>query len=236
MTLKATPQQQAIAARQNTTGAYGGGVVRPFKEKAKRFLRSREARVDNSPTPERRAKEQNLVKRGRVVGLKEDVADRHYRSAPPAETYAGKFKPETEWAFARYVYEASICDQYQYGSRITMNYDATGGGSPHNRMGGLGHVPSAVREIYECHQQIRRRLNLDTTAVLDFLVLGVRNEASGKVLSFADVGRVLFPWIKDKATGKGIGIGALVMAGNELAVLYHWWDEQKRMRKRDRHA
>lgn len=180
-----------------------------LQDKAKSFLRWKDRESDSKPTPERLRKAQD----GQTQTPGADVA---YKSVLPPEAYSGRWDEQQQRAFEKFAYEAGIIPQ----QKVTINYDATGGGNTHNRLGGIGHQQDWVRDVFERHQWVRRNLLLRSTYVLDAMMGELKDEATGRQYSFEDVGGMIFPHLKDRATRKGIGIGRFIGACEELVALY----------------
>jgi hypothetical protein len=168
---------------------------------------------DIAPTPER------LVKGGislqPVYNAQGFQEARVYRSKGPVEHYAMDWPHDIYNAFRAFIADAHTSET----SGITLNYEGSARGSA-SKLGGLGNVHDRVRDAFERFHWVRDRLTMGSVAILDWLVLEVRREATGQALSMQDVGHRIFPAIRDKATAKGIAIGRLVGAGEELAALY----------------
>lgn len=180
-----------------------------LQDKAKSFLRWKDRESDSKPTPERLRKAQD----GQTQIPGADVA---YKSVTPPEAYNGRWDPEQQMAFAKFAHEATVIPQ----QKVTINYDATGGGNSHNRLGGLGAAQDWQREVFNRHHWVRSHLTLNSAYVLHALTGDLRDEATGRSYSFEDVGRMVFPHLRDKATSKGIGIGRFLGACDELISIY----------------
>lgn len=141
---------------------------------------------------------------------------RAYRTKPPVDQYRGQWGDHVEIAFAMFIKDAAVLD----GVRMTIDYDSTGGGVPGRRVGGLGSAADYQRDQLERYLWVRDRMPAKFQRVSDWLLIEVRSEISGRTVSWGDAGRMLFPSIRDKATSKGISIGALLMTGELLASLY----------------
>ena len=186
------------------------GLAMVIQDKAKSFLRWKDRESDSKPTPERLRKAQDGQTELRGGG------DTGYRQASPVEHYNGHWSEDEQMAFAKFAFESGIVPQ----QRVTINYDATGGGNSHNRMGGIGNQTARMMEIFERHQWVRRQLLLQSAYVLDAMTGELRDEATGRQYTFEDVGGLVFPHLRDKATRKGIGVGRFIGACQELVQLY----------------
>lgn len=141
---------------------------------------------------------------------------RKFRTKSPVEHYSGQWPSDVEQAFLTFILDAHSKDKVA----VTISYNGNGGGAGQGRLGGLGNVHDAVRDSFERYNYVRDRLTLGSVHVLDWLVLELRSEATARAISLEDAGSFLFPSIRDKATRRGIAIGRLLGAGDELAALY----------------
>ena len=101
-------------------------------------------------------------------------------------------------------------------------------------VGGLGDVHNTIRDAYEEYHFVRDRMTQEAVQIMDWLVLELRHEATARALGLEDVGQRLFPSIRDKATRRGIAVGALLMAGKELAKYMRLYGVLSGDRKRAR--
>lgn len=205
-TLQASPLAIKIAETHNRKRAEAlARVAREIEADRKRQERERAV----MPTPERLAKGdvgQHII-RGE---------GRKFRTKSPVEHYSGQWPSDIEHAFVNFIRDAHTKDR----ECVTISYNGNGGGSGHGRIGGLGDVQKATRDAYERFHWVRDRLTIGALQVLDWLVLELRNDPAARSLNLEDAGARLFPSIKDKATRRGIAIGRLLGAGDELAALY----------------
>lgn len=139
---------------------------------------------------------------------------RRYKTKTPVEHYSGQWPSHVEAAFTCFVFDS---EAGEYG-RVTINYGGTGGGVPGSRLGGLGNALDRQRDAHERYCWVRDRLSPDALETLDSLVLQLKEDAHSTNLE--SFGQHLFPSIRDKATRRGISIGALRVAGDQLAMLY----------------
>jgi hypothetical protein len=139
---------------------------------------------------------------------------RRYKTKTPVEHYSGQWPSHVEAAFTCFVFDSEVGE---YG-RVTINYGGTGGGVPGSRLGGLGNALDRQRDAHERYCWVRERLSPDALQTLDSLVLQIREDAHS--MNLESFGQHLFPAIRDKATRRGISIGALRVAGDQLAMLY----------------
>jgi hypothetical protein len=154
-----------------------------------------------------------------TVGVGTAVAPaRRYHVKAPVDQYELQWEPARLFAFRQFMldYEA------QQTFRVTPNYSGTGGGSPHNRLGGYG-PDQYLRDASERFEYVRDKLNEDEWQALYWLVLDGRHSITGKSMTWQEVGAILFPHIKDRASSKGIAIGHLNSAGATLAKWYKFW-------------
>lgn len=197
-----------MTKRRRKPVSEGMGMV--LADKAKSFLRWKDRESDSKPTPERLRKAQDGQASFAGGG------DQGYKQISPVDAYHGKWQDEQQMAFAKFAYESAVIPQ----QKVTINYDATGGGNSHNRLGGLGAAQDWQREVFNRHHWVRSHLTMNSAYVLHALTGDLRDEATGRSYSFEDVGRMVFPHLRDKATSKGIGIGRFLGACDELISLY----------------
>jgi hypothetical protein len=204
-TLQASPTQKVLAKKL-------------FDKRQQQIARvAREIELDRrrqdmervQPTPHRLAK--GDVGQHIIPG-----EGRKFRTKSPVEHYSGQWPSEVETAFLGYILDAQTKDKVA----VTISYNSNGGGAGHGRIGGLGNVHDAVRDAFERYNWVRDRLTSGSIQVLDWLVLEVRYEHTARSVNLEDAGQRLFPTIRDKATRRGIAIGRLLGAGEELAQLY----------------
>jgi hypothetical protein len=228
MTLKAPPSAGRTLQAKKQAGEHLSAVQPPPRSKEEIKKRAREfadfrkqqaaeqAQTPVYPTPERMAKEGHGMASAAIPQGRGTVSLRAYRTKPPVEQYRGQWGDHIEIAFAMFIKDASVLD----GVRMTIDYDATGGGAPGRKLGGLGSVEDHARDQLERYLFVRDRMPMKFQRVADWLVIEVRSETSGRTAGWVDVGHLLFPSIRDKATAKGISIGALLMTGELMASLY----------------
>jgi hypothetical protein len=159
------------------------------------------------PTPAR-------LEKGDVGQVVVRGVGRRFKTKSPVEHYSGQWPSHVEAAFTAFVFDSEAGEH----GRVTINYGGTGGGVPGNRLGGLGNAHDRARDAHERYCWVRDRLSPDARETLDSLVLQLREDAQSTNLE--SFGQHLFPAIKDKATRRGISIGALRLAGDQLAMLY----------------
>ena len=232
--MKSTPKAKAVHARKKDENSLTQGVVVPFRNAAEKFAKWRK------PDPEitdkvrlsraRMAAEALPVSGGDRTAHQEPGEPTPQRRVknfrPPLQPYSGKWPPDVEFAFARFLFESELLEQHE--QRTTISYEGGGGGSdPSRRSGGL---PDRVREIGRCYKFVRHHLDVDSTYVLDMLVLCRRYESTGEVATLEQIGGWLFPWIRDVATRKGGSLGALRVIGKQLDILYAEYERDHRGR------
>lgn len=222
-TLTSSPKAQRVADKLNRMTA------RKVAELARSIEEAQQERVSPTqhriilPTPERLAKGdvgQHII-RGE---------GRKFRTKSPVEHYSGQWPSDVEHAFVQYIKTAHAKDRVA----VTISYNSNGGGSGHGRLGGLGNVQDATRDAYEEYHFVRDRMTQEAVQIMDWLVLELRTEATARVIGLEDVGQRLFPSIKDKATRRGIAVGALLMAGKELSRCMRLFKVLSGDRKRER--
>jgi hypothetical protein len=228
MTLKAPPSAGRHLQAKKNAGEHLDAVQPPARSKEEIKRRAREfadfrrqqaaeqALTPVYPTPERMAKEAHGMASSTIPQGRGAAPLRAYRTKPPVEQYRGQWGDHVEIAFAMFIKDAAVLD----GVRMTIDYDSTGGGVPGRRVGGLGSAADYQRDQLERYLWVRERMPAKFQRVADWLLIEVRSEISGRTVSWGDAGRMLFPSIRDKATSKGISIGALLMTGELMASLY----------------
>lgn len=204
-TLEASPQQKTLARKLYEQRK--AALARVAREIEADKRRQEMERVQ--PTPQRLAK--GDVGQHIIAG-----EGRKFRTKSPVEHYSGQWPADVEQAFLAYVLDAHAKDKVA----VTISYNGNGGGGSNGRLGGLGNVQDRTRDAYERYHWIREKLTQRSVEVLDWLVLELRNEATARAISLEDAGQKLFPSIRDKATRRGIAIGRLLGAGDELAKFY----------------
>lgn len=221
MTLTATPAIQAMYDKLKRGGKLAARIATPPRNKAEIRKRvadfqawRRQQSVPVYPTPERLAKEAIPMDHASMGGSSTQTPLRRYQSKSPVTQY--QWGADIELAFAMYIRDAHTVDTV----RVTVDYDAPGGGTPGRKLGGLGSVHDTHRDALERYLWVRDRLPDRFQKVADWLVLEVRSEASGKAMGWVEVGHALMPGLRDKQTAKGISIGALIMTGALLSALY----------------
>jgi hypothetical protein len=166
------------------------------------------------PTPERVLKASEGID-GVLMGRGERVGQRQYRVRHPVESYKDHFDFANQRAL-----EAMMADS-DHATRvnITANYEREGiRTAPGSKLGGLGNVPEPVRNAHARFFWVYDRLPTGLQATLKALVLQERTN-DGTVLSMEKFGERLFPEIKDRATRKGISLGALWALSEQLVQL-----------------
>jgi hypothetical protein len=232
MTLRAPPPSKAELDRLKRSGSHLTNVQAPARTKeqvrqaAREFAMWRRQQIAEQtpvkpiyPTPERVSKEAHGMQSMTISQGRTAAPLKVHRTKPPVEQYAGQWGDYPERAFAMFIRDAETLDAV----RLTVDFSSTGGGSAINRLGGLGSVDDSRRDALERYIWVRDRLPDRFQRVADWLLIEVRSEISGRTMGWTDVGRMLFPSIKDKATSRGISIGALLMTGELLASLYRKW-------------
>lgn len=198
-----TPEQRVLVRRVNL-------------EKQSKPLHYRDRPAEpvwpTAPTPQFAAKH-DIVSRPELGGLKS------HRVKSIFESLQRHYSDSVLLALAKFYTDAETATRVN----VTVNYDATGGGSPHGRMGGLGNVQERQRHQYCRHQRVIAALRSYDPQMVDigrWLVLEVRNYNSEPMPNIMDTGRRLVPTVTDKATARGISIGSLLVFGWVLRMLY----------------
>lgn len=205
-TFQSTPEQKRLAQKLYEKRQKEFARIAKAIEEDRRRAERRQIVV---PTPERMAKGdvgQHVIRN----------EGRKFRTKSPVEHYSGQWPADVEQSFLAYVMDAHTKDRVQ----VTISYDSNGGGRGGAKLGGLGNVHDTVRDAYERFHWVRDRLTEGSVQVLDWLVLELRNEATARAVTLEDAGQRMFPGIRDRATRRGIAIGRLLGAGDELARLY----------------
>lgn len=219
-TIAASPHQQKILARK-LYDKRRDEIARVAREIEWEKRKRESEKVQ--PTPERLAK--GDVGQHIIAG-----EGRKFRTKSPVEHYSGQWPSEVEQAFLAYILDAHAKDRVA----VTISYNSNGGGAAHGRLGGLGNVHDATRDAFERYQFVRDRMTQDAVQIMDWLVLELRTEATARAIGLEEVGQRLFPSIRDKATRKGIAVGALLMAGKELAKYLRLFSVLSGDRRRER--
>lgn len=234
--MKAPQKAKQIHAQKKAEGSLTEGVVVPFRsaaEKAQKFLQWKQhfpQKAERVRVARARLAAEALPISGSYHTPETDVSQptpqrKAKNSRAPLQPYSGKWPPEVEIAFAKYLVEAEHLQSYS--QRVTISYDGGGGGSnPSQRAGGLGHVPEKIRELHSRHQWIRRQLSLKAVLVLDKMVIGMPNERDGNLMTLQQMGNYLFPAIRDMAMSRGVTLGALLMIGEQLDDLYGYYERE----------
>ena len=229
--MKAPQKARQAHARKQSDNTLTQGVVVPFRtaaEKAQKFLgwkQQTQANKDKQRLARARIAAEALPVSGGYSQRHEDPgqptperAAKNTRS--PLQPYSGKWPPHVEIAFARFLIESQVLAQH--GQRVTINYGASGGGSdPSRRNGGL---PDKIRHVASRMRFVRYYLDPDSLYILDKLVLEMPSEATGAVATLAEIGRWLFPHIRDVRSSNCVSLGALVTIGKQLDSLYAEYD------------
>lgn len=207
-TLQASPQQKTLARKLYEKRQ--ADLARVAREIEADRRRQEQERIQ--PTPERLAK--GDVGQHIIAG-----EGRKFRTKSPVEHYSGQWPSDVEQAFLAYVLDAHAKDKVA----VTISYNGNGGGGSNGRLGGLGNVHDSTRDAYERYHWVREKMTLGAVEILDWLVLELRNESTNRVFGLEDAGQKLFPSIRDKAMRRGIAIGRLLGAGDELAKFYRMY-------------
>ncbi|NOU05342.1 MAG: hypothetical protein HOO99_04085 [Hyphomicrobiaceae bacterium] len=168
----------------------------------------------NDPTPERVARSGDVmhattIGRGAVVPLK------RFQVRNLIEQYADKFGMDKRSALARFMQDAD------YAKRVRCaDHNSSGGGSPGDRLGGLGEVPQHVRDGHARHHWMWGRLSPEHQLTGTALVTRELSKEDGTPFSMEDFGAHIFPTVIDKNRRWGAAAGALWALAGELVFLY----------------
>jgi hypothetical protein len=212
--LKAPTAALKSYIERQKNGTLANGVYIEIGKSVAEIKAKRELLRDIAPTAQRLAK--GGLTPAPVYNPQGIQIGRQYRAKGPVEHYKEAWPEDVSTAFSAYIMDAHAADQMG----LTISYDGNTSRGSVSKLGGLGNVHDRQRDAYARLEWIRARITWDAVKVLDWLVLEVRREATGQNMGLVDVGHQLFPVIRDKATSKGIAIGALLLAGKELARAY----------------
>lgn len=215
--LTASPRAVRLAGLLNAKRAKQDKEIANAVEAYRRELAERE---NAAPTHERMRK--NDVKRVIVKG--EGV---RYRPAPHlVDRYEGKWRPESEIAFRRLMEDARAADV----TGVTIDYSRSGR-SAGGRVGGLNTEQIRKIQAFERFDWVMSRLPRTSRRLCEWLLLGETIEATGQRPTLEDCGRFIFPHITDKRSAEMIGLGAMVVIGENLAALYSHHQVEQRYRE-----
>lgn len=218
--LNASEAAKVIHARHVEQGTLGHGISLPDIEQAVIRVRQRRVQMALQARPPRRGEDDDKqptaerLAKGDVGRIVVPTIGRKFKTKSPVEHYSGQWPSHVESAFETFVFDS---EAGEYG-RVTVNYGGSGGGVPGNSLGGLGNASDRARDAHERYVWVRSRLSPEALETLDSLVLQLRADAH--TVNLETFGQRLFPSIRDRATRRGISIGALRIAGDQLAALY----------------
>lgn len=172
--------------------------------------RRREA--DVGPTPERMAKGDIKREVIRAEGV------RYRPRTDIVQRYSGKWRPEAEISFLRYIDVARAAEV----TNVTINYNGNGGGG-HDRMGGLGAAHATKIADYNCFTEVTEALPKRLQRVCAWFLLGEPND-EGRHMTQEEIGGWLFPHINDKRSREMIALGFEIASGDYLATLFRNYD------------
>lgn len=230
-TLEASPQQKTLARKLYEKRQ--AEIMQRRQEEIARVARSIAAdrhEKERERTTQRVAPTDSRLAKGDVGQHIIAGEGRKFRTKSPVEHYSGQWPADVEQAFVRYIVTAHAKDRVS----VTISYNGNGAGGSGGRLGGLGNVHDAVRDAYEEFHFCRDRMTQEAVQIMDWLVLELRTEATARAIGLEEVGQRLFPSIRDKATRRGIAVGALLMAGKELAKTMRLFAVLSGDRKRER--
>lgn len=209
-TIISKPRQKFLAQRLLEKRIADATRTLQAKEDWKREQTERERTM---PTPQRIQKRDVEYKRN-VDG--DTMAYKPKRDV--LETYKDKWQPEMEVAFHLFASDAEAA--VKSGASVTMNYGGAGGASsPATRFGGLG--AAHVEQIAKYHRfnWVMDRLTGRSRRVCEFILLGSK-DGTLATATLEEVGRWIFPHLKDKNSSRMIGLGRFLGCGDELVKLY----------------
>lgn len=217
-TLQASPKAKRFAHLINAKRAKQDAEIQAAVEAYRRELAERE---NATPTHERMRK--GDVKRAVVKG--EGIRYRPHLGV--VDRYEGKWRPESEAAFKRLMEDAKAGDV----TGITIDYHRSGTRSEGGRVGGLNTEQLRKIEAYERLDYVMSRLNRTARRLCEWLLLGEKIEATGKSPTLEDCGKFIFPHLSDKRSLEMIGLGAMVLIGEQLVSLYSQHQIEQRFRE-----
>ena len=216
-TLEASPKAVRFA---NVLNAKKARQTREIAEAVEAYRRELAERENATPTHERMRK--GDVKRSVVKG--EGV---RYRPSPNiVDRYEGKWRPESELAFKRLMEDAKAADV----TGVTIDYSRSGRRSE-GRVGGLNTEQLRKIEAFERYQYVMDRLTRSSRRLIEWLLLGEKIEATGERPTLEDCGKFLFPHLSDRRSAEMIGLGAMVVIGENLAAIYGNHQVEQRYRE-----
>lgn len=204
----------------NVLNAKKARQTREIAEAVEAYRRELAERENATPTHERMRK--GDVKRSVVKG--EGV---RYRPSPNiVDRYEGKWRPESELAFKRLMEDAKAADV----TGVTIDYSRSGRRSE-GRVGGLNTEQLRKIEAFERFQYVMDRLTRSSRRLIEWLLLGEKIEATGERPTLEDCGKFLFPHLSDRRSAEMIGLGAMVVIGENLAAIYGNHQVEQRYRE-----
>lgn len=206
-TLQASPKAQRFAHLLNAKRAKQDKEIAEAVEAYRRELAERE---NATPTHERMRK--GDVRRSVVKG--EGI--RYRPTSSLVDRYEGKWRPESELAFRRLMEDAKAADV----TGVTIDYHRSGIRPEGGRVGGLNTEQLKKIEAYERFAYVMDRLPRTARRLCEWLLLGEKIEATGQRPTLEDCGKFIFSHITDKRSAEMIGLGAMVLVGEHLVVLY----------------
>ena len=196
----------------------------------------RERRSANRPTPERLAKgDLAVTPRYAPSGFVESV---NYAPRELLKRYEKGWPPAISNAFEQFVIDRLSVGQgpttFDYEKISNRTYGCSRSSSP---TGGVGMSETRRRAAHRDHfvmTQVRGAFDLadgiPVLHVLEAVLLRIERDAFGQRFTLADIGRHIFPALRDEATARGVAIGSLTMVGRFLASCYmrYWADHGPR--------
>ncbi len=217
--LAATPAQKA--KRDTLAGAGELGLTKYVAEisayaaKERKRAERKNAKPDNSPTPERVAKLMDPEDKREHAPPIHDKDTRPLTRAhtivAPVDRYGRYWDGKLEQA-ARDIRNIFLIAESGY-QRVTGSYDGVGGSVPGPRHGG---VADHIRECQSMAALIEAKFPALMRDITWFLTQTVVKNGTGEAMKFEDAGALISPWKSDEAK-KGIGYGHFYCAIEVLA-------------------
>ena len=175
--------------------------------------RERQRVFPTAPTPERRQHGEPIASEVVIAGTGPVAPLMRHKVRSFLEKYGEHYDDAKLSALTRFYNDGEIATRVN----ITANYNPSGGGGG-DKIGGLGNISQEHRlRAAEFH----RLLDLLTPEQKKVLVVGLMEIRMGDSFkSITDVGRMIMPTFKDKATLRGIGLGYLACAAETINSFY----------------
>lgn len=171
------------------------------------------------PTPERRRHADGTLAKISIKANGENAREvvKGYRIRPFMEQHGNAFPSEVQNAIARFLQDS----EYHLRVRVS-DLNASGGGNPGSRLGGLGNVAQYVRDGHNRHAWLEKQLrgNAVFSQVLEKLLYRTQERPDGKPFNLEDFGRLLWPALNDANALRYSTKTAVMAFGAELLKLY----------------